>query len=208
MGLSKRIRVVTANTQTRSAGTRTVEKATCAVTASMFCGECPPGPPGEQGPPGEPGEPGPQGEPGEPGPPGNQGSAVLFWGEREFTLDATESHYLAPGYEDRIALATPPAIPPSLVIPITEGRIRHLSVRHNEAGLADPGTNIDYYLVKNGVATACHVALAVNTGVQSIDVINSEPVVLGDIVDVQAIKSGNLTASPKKIVVSVELGPP
>jgi hypothetical protein len=71
------------------------------------------------------------------------------------------------------------------------GTLRNLIVRHDAGPIPPPpSVLITYTLLVNGVATALTVTLAATAGAQAIDLVNSVVVVQGDLVALEAVKTG------------------
>lgn len=129
-------------------------------------------------------------------PPGG-GSAVFLWGNGSVGTSATD-RFLTPGYQDALA----PVVTSIVQFrTLSAGTLMNLRVRHNQPD--GNGNDIVYTVRVNGVPTAIQVTLASNANDGS-DLVNSQIVAAGVLVDIIVTKAAGIVASPAGVV--AELG--
>lgn len=127
---------------------------------------------------------------------GARGPSLLMWGAKD-VASTTMTRYLFPFYDDSTAMTTAVSFP----MPVA-GTIDRLIVRHNLPG--GNGNDVVYTLRVNGAPSALAVTLA-STATQGSDLVNSIPVVVGDLIDLEITKAATVGMSPADVAATVRL---
>jgi hypothetical protein len=126
-------------------------------------------------------------------------AALLVWGADDITPEA-DTRFLAPG-----SIATAGTTDTRRIPIVFQGAssLRCLYVRHNLA--AGNGATVVYTVLVNGAPTALNVALATGAVGQVFDNGHDVAVAAGDVVSIQAVKSGAIGSGALGVYAVVEV---
>lgn len=162
---------------------------------------------GPAGPTGPTGPTGPgAGATGSTGPTGATGSngqeSVVLWGASQFSVSGPATEFLTPGYSNTPA-QTIITGPLQFLSPVS-GTLKQLHIRQNFPSLS--GAVIVYAVRVGGIATLLQVSMF-GTSFAGSDPINTAPIAVGDLIDIQVVHGDFGGLIPAGIVASLAIGP-